>query len=177
MGELIRSISLLGYLGIWLMVGPIFALMLSHFGEKRWGNGPTWAWLGMFFNVFALLFFLLLAGYETSEARSTGALEVKRMRALVHATKGLHSFERNLIDNPNMEVQAKLERDDKVESLLAEHMPAEALAYARERRAVAFQLGDHDREQLYQGYIDAIETEDNERRANLARITSGGQPG
>ena len=118
MGSVINSISTIGYIFMWLLVGPIFALMLFYFGEKRWGNGPTWAWIGMFFNVFGLLVFLLLAGYETSEARSTGAIESQRMRRLVQATKGHHSFHRKLIDNPEMEVLAGIERDEKVESLL-----------------------------------------------------------
>ena len=53
-------------------------------------------------------------------------------------------------------------------------MPAEALAYAKERHAVAFQIGDHSRETLYRRYIDEIEQEDADRRARLAQMTSGG---
>jgi hypothetical protein len=104
-------------------------------------------------------------------------MEAQRMRKLIRESGRYRSFERQLVDNPELEVLEKLERDDKVESLLADHMPAEALAYAKERRAVAFQLGDHHREELYQRYIDEIEREDAERRARLAQITGGGQPG
>jgi hypothetical protein len=175
MGEVIGSITIMGYVALWIMLGPICAVLLNYLGEKRWGNGPTWAWLGLLFNIFAVLLFLLLAGYETSEARSIGAMETKRVRQVVRATSSFHSFERKLVDNPEVEVAPEIERDEKVEQLLADHLPAEALTYAKERRAVAFQLGDHGRESLYQRYIDEIEQEDSARRARLAQIMTGSQ--
>jgi hypothetical protein len=82
----------------------------------------------------------------------------------------LVNFQRQLIDNPETEVLSAIVTDEKIEALLADHQPAEALAYARERRAVAFQLGDTSREELYQRYIDEIEQEDAARRARLADI-------
>jgi hypothetical protein len=157
-------------IAIWVLVGPLFAVILFHLGEKRWGNGPTWAWLGMFFNVFALLLFLLLAGYETSEARSTGMVEARRIRQVMKATRGLVQQERQaslIEDGSHITVG---DSDPWVEELLADHRPAEALTYARERYNVAFQTGDRAREALYGRYVADIVAQDEQLRARLAEL-------
>lgn len=170
MNDLTSFVSNVTNIAIWLLVGPLFAVILFHLGEKRWGNGPTWAWLGMFFNVFALLLFLLLAGYETSEARSTGSLEAQRVRKLMQATAHLGSQQRqvaNLEDGSHLVAGST---DPVVEQLLAGQHPADALAYARERYAVAFQTGDQQREELYGRYIAQIVEQDEQLRAKLAEL-------
>lgn len=170
MGDITAFVSNATNIAIWLLLGPIFAVLLFHMGEKRWGTGPTWAWLGMFFNVFALLYYLLLAGYEANESHSGGGLEAQRVRKLMHATRDLPSRQRNVQMIAESGQLAEGARDVRIDELLAEHELADALSLARERYAVAFQVGDSAREALYGRYVEQITAQDEARRAALAGL-------
>ena len=167
MNELTSYLTNLTNIAIWILIGPLFGVILFHLGEKRWGNGPTWAWLGLLFNVFALLYYLLLAGYESNESRSTGALEAQRVRKLLDATrdwKGQQKLE------GTVEGAGATGKDPYIDDLLAAHRPADALSYARERYNVAFQTGDRASEEVYGGYVARIVEQDEQLRAKLAEL-------
>lgn len=164
MSDFAATVSNVTNIVIWLLVGPAFALLLFHLAERRWGNGPTWAWLGMFFNVFALLAYLLLAGYESNAHHSSGVLETQRVRKLMDAANGLRSQQRSVVD------PAAADSDPYIEELLSAHRPADALVYARERLHAAFSTGDHSREELYSRYVADIVTRDAELHARLEEL-------
>lgn len=165
MSEFAAFVSNLTNVVIWLLLGPLFAVILFHLGEKRWGTGPTWAFLGFCFNVFALLAFLLLAGYESNTYHSTHVLESQRVRKLMKAASGLPSQQQRL--ETGEDVQSS---DPYIDELLAAHRQADALAYARERRAAAFRTGDQPREALYSRYAAEIEARDAELNAKLDEL-------
>jgi hypothetical protein len=169
MHDLVSAVTNVSYIAVWVLMGPPCAVLLFHMGEKRWGNGPTWAFLGFCFNIFALIMYGLLAGYESNEASSIGAYESQRVQKVVRAIKGDNAFARNLLHNTELNPRQPLE-DRKLRHLLDSHHVAEALSHARERYHVAFQAGDGAAETYYRDHIDRIETEDASRRANIASL-------
>lgn len=170
MNELANHLTNITNLFIWLLIGPLFGVILFHLGEKRWGNGPTWAWLGILFNVFALLYYLLLAGYESNESRSTGALEAQRVRKLLDATRDWKGQQRTTGFQDDGALAGLSGGDAYVDELLAAHRQADALSYARERYNVAFQTGDRAREEIYGRYVAEIVERDEQLRAKLAEL-------
>jgi hypothetical protein len=169
MTEFTAFVTNITNIAIWLLIGPLFAVILFHLAERRWGTGPTWAFLGFCFNIFALLAYLLLAGYESNSHYSSGILESQRVTKLLHATRDFDS-QKQRAGTAVQDEQPALSTDPYIDELLASHRQAEALDYARERLRVAFQTGDSGRETLYGRYVSDIAERDAQLQSQLESL-------